>query len=124
MSDTFASGGSQIVNARTYKRLLTPTWVYHDSEIRTVLLRAFPKLATDEKQREAAARWGAVIHLYYKMRYTSSQVAQELGTSTLKIKNVLRSISRVSKGLRANGSGRRGGVRTGRPKLRASKSSE
>ena len=117
-NDGFISGGNQIVGARTYKRK-TPKWVLDDKKIGILLLRSFPKLATNSSQREAAGRWAAIIHLYFRMGYTRNQVADEIGSTEEKIKSIIRSIRRVFKGLRANGSGKLSGKR-GRPKNSAS----
>jgi len=115
-NDGFISGGNQIVGARTYKRK-TPKWVLDDKKISALLLRSFPKLATDGNQREAAGRWAAVIHLYFRMKYTHAQVADEIGSTKEKIEYVIRSIYRASKGLRADGRGKLSGKR-GRPKVK------
>src|ERR1700752_1077416 len=112
-SDSFV-GAHRIVHARSYKRK-PPSWACNDRKVRDLLLRSFPKMASDKKQHEASARWGAVIHLYFRMGYTESQVAEEIGSTTTKVHFVVRSIFRVSKGLRANGTGALGAKR-GRPK--------
>ena len=96
---------SQVVQARTYKRK-KPTWVWNDKKIRDLIVRAFPKMETSRTQRESAARWASVIHLYFRMGYTRAQIAEEIGSTTGKIHGIIRSISRVSKGLRADGTGR------------------
>jgi len=121
-NDTFMGGGHQIVKPRTYKshvRRQTPSWVFKDSEVQKVLLRSFPKLKTNAKQRDAAARWAAVINLFFRLGYTDTQVAQELGTSPLKIECVVRSIRRASQGLRTDGRGLLGARKRGRPKKHA-----
>jgi hypothetical protein len=97
--------GHGIVKARTYKRRI-PEWALSDKEVRKVILRAFPRMKSDSEQRALAARWASVIHLYFRVGYTRSQIAEEIGSSTDKIHGVIRSILRVSKGLRANGSGK------------------
>src|SRR6266404_3951583 len=51
--------------ARTYKKKI-PQWVYNDALIRNLLLQSFPKSKTCSRQREGAARWAAVIHLYFR----------------------------------------------------------
>ncbi len=109
-NDGFMTGGHQIVHARSYKREV-PSWTLNDKTVRRLLLRSFPKLATDGRQRDSAARWGMVIHLYFKMGYTRSQIAEELDTTTERIKGVIRSIQRVSAGRRANGTGKLKGLR-------------
>jgi DNA-binding NarL/FixJ family response regulator len=109
-------GGHGIVKARTYKRKV-PEWTKSDKAIRKVILRAFPKTTEDPSQRKAASRWASVIHLYFRLGYTRSQIAEELNSTTLKIHNVVRSILRVSKGLRADGTGVLGAPK-GRPRKR------
>jgi hypothetical protein len=94
-----------VVKARTYKRGV-PAWAFNDKKVRALILRAFPKMASSPTHKAGAGRWGAVIHLYFRMGYTRSQIAEELGSSTQKVHGVIRSILRVSKGLRADGSGR------------------
>jgi hypothetical protein len=103
-NEGFMTGGHQIVHARTYRRK-TPAWVYNDLRIQEVLLRAFPKLATDDRQRDSAGRWGLVIHLYFRLGYTRGQIAEELDSTVERVKGLVRSIYRVSKGLRADGRG-------------------
>jgi len=103
--DPFLTGGHQVVGARKYKRAV-PLWAMSDKATRKVILRAFPNFITDSVQREGAARWASVIHLYFRMGYTRGQIAEEIGSSACKIHGVIRSILRVSKGLRANGSGK------------------
>lgn len=102
-SDAFM-GSHRIVRPRTYKRDI-PKWTTDNTKVRAVLLNAFPKLATVDNQRDAAARWATVIHLYFRMGYTRGQIAEELCTTTERVKNVIRSIYRVAAGRRANGTG-------------------
>ena len=103
-SDSFAVGGHRIVRPRTYKRDI-PKWAMSDTKVRSLLLNAFPKLATSDNQREAAGRWATVIHLYFRIGYTRGQIADELDTTTERVKGVIRSIYRVAEGRRANGTG-------------------
>lgn len=110
----FLVGGNHIVGARTYKRA-SPTWTRSEVRIREILLRAFPRLTTNDRQRESAARWATVIHLYFRMGYTRPQIAHEIGSTTGKIHSLIRSIIRVSNGLRADGTGKLQGKR-GRPR--------
>jgi len=103
-NEGFMTGGYTTVRARSYKRTI-PSWALSDKEVQKVLLRAFPRLATDENQRESAGRWITVIHLYFRLGYTRGQIADEFATTTERIKGVIRSIYRVSKGRRADGKG-------------------
>ena len=103
-NESFVNGGHQIVQARTYKRK-APAWTLNDKEVEKILLRAFPKLATNDRQRESAGRWITVIYLYFRLGYTRGQIAEELDTTTERVKGYIRSVYRVSKGLRADGKG-------------------
>lgn len=107
-------GGHQVVKARTYKRQ-TPLWALNDVKIKQLILRSFPKTQTSATQRAAASRWASVIHLYFRMGYTRAQIAHEIGSTVTKVHGIIRSILRVSKGLRADGQGKLKGSR-GRPK--------
>lgn len=112
-NETFFQG-HQNVGARTYDRE-APKWTKNDGAIRTLLLKTFPKLATDDNQRTSAARWASVIHLYYRLGYTRGQIAEEIGSTDVKVHGVIRSITRAYKGLRADGSGTKSN-RRGRPR--------
>lgn len=112
--DEFLNEGHQIVKARAYPRK-PPLWAMSDTKIRQLILRSFPKAHTSDTQRAAAGRWASVIHLYFRMGYTRPQIAHEIGSTTTKVHGIIRSILRVSKGLRANGQGKLKGSR-GRPK--------
>lgn len=119
-NETFFQG-HQTVGARTYARE-APEWTKNDAEIKKLLLKVFPKLATDSGQRASAARWASVIHLYYRLGYTRSQIAEEIGSTDVKIHGVIRSIARAYRGLRADGSGARSN-RRGRPRKTCPRSS-
>lgn len=117
-NETFAQG-HQVVGARTYKRKI-PSWAVSDSKVKRLVLRAFPKMFDDPTARIGAARWASVIQLYFRLGWTRAQVAEELGSSTRKIKDVILHISRASKGLRSDGRGPLGKPK-GRPKKAAPK---
>jgi len=114
IDDSFVSGGHQIVKARQYTRK-TPEWVNSEIKIRALLLRVFPKLHTEPKQRERAARWGRIIQLYFRTGYTHTQVAHEMRLTADQVRSTIRAIRRAAAGQRADGSGPRSGKR-GRPK--------
>ncbi len=107
-------GGHQIVRLRRRTRKV-PEWTRNDKQVRIVLLRAFPKLALPGKDRTRAARWMRVIHLYFRLQYTYSQVAEELTVTPGSVMSMTRSIQRVAQNRRANGTGQLGKKR-GRPK--------
>jgi len=111
------TGGFQVGSARTYKRK-PQIWTNNDPEIREVLLTAFPKQATNAKQRAKAGRWLRVIHLYHRMGYTKTQIAADMGLTPEAVKSLLRAISRTRKGLTWRGKPR--GLRgVGRPRQSA-----
>lgn len=115
-NDNFMTG-FQIGQLKTYKKKI-PYWVNNNFEIRKILSSAFPKLKTDAKQRTAAARWANVIHFYFRLRYTYTQIAEELSLTPATVDSLIRNIKRVASGHRANGSGLKSKKR-GRPKNRA-----
>jgi DNA-binding CsgD family transcriptional regulator len=92
-----------------------PKWVDSPAAIREFLIRSFPKLATDPEQRERAARWAYIIHLYWQAGQTRGQIALELGISFSQVHNLLNRIRRVAKGQSANNTGAHGRKR-GRPR--------
>jgi hypothetical protein len=112
-NESFMSG-FQIGQLRKYKRK-TPPWVNRDSEIRKILLSAFPKLKTDPKQRTSAARWANVIHCYFRLSYTYVQTAEELNLKPKMVRNIVERVKRVAVGRRADNTKFKGGNR-GRPR--------
>ncbi len=115
--DPFMVGGHQKSSLRKKERIV-PEWTKNDKKVREVLLRSFPKLRTDPKQRRQAARWARIIHLYFRMQYTYRQVADELDMPLKAMESMIRSIKRVAAGKRANGTGLLGSIPVGRPKKR------
>ena len=122
-NDPFATSGHQIVKVRSSKTKKIPKWADDVVQIRQIILRSVPKLATDSKQRTGAARWALMIQLYYKMNYTHSQIVAELNEQpdgkvvTLSgVRSIIRSIKRVAEGRRADGTGMLGKPKTGRKK--------
>lgn len=109
------TGGFQVGAARTYKRM-PQIWANSDLEIRKVLLTAFPRQATNPKQRAKAGRWLRVIHYYFRLGYTRVQIAEEMGNTVSAIHTLIRSINRVRKGKMAKNGKPRGLKPPGRPK--------
>jgi hypothetical protein len=109
-SDNFMTG-HRIIKSKGRTRnasRIAPEWARSDVEVRKVLLRSFPKLETDSKQRGRAARWASVIHLYFRMQESYLEIAQELEITPTAVKFLIRSIKRVAAGKSANGSGLHG----------------
>lgn len=113
-SDPFVDRGHQIVELRKRKRKV-PEWTKSFKEIQKVLLRAFPDLKTNLKQRSKAARWGRIIHLYFRLQWTYRQVAEELEIAPGSVRDAVVSIRRVAEGKRADTRGERGLRPRGRP---------
>jgi AT hook motif len=96
-NDSFMTRGYQIKKIRTRQKEI-PAWAINNEGTKKVLLRAFPKLASSVLQRKRAARWGLIIHLFYRVNMTKSQVAAELKTKPTVINRVLQSIRACAKG--------------------------
>lgn len=105
-SDTFMNRGHQIKKVRGREKEI-PAWALSDEETRKIMLKAFPKLLTDPKQRKSAARWAAVVHLFYRMNMSKSGVAHEL-----KIRRT--NVNRIVQRLKDHASGK--SKSRGRPK--------
>jgi hypothetical protein len=108
-------GGHQIVGPRRRKRSV-PAWARSNEKIKAILLRSFPKLKTHPGQRVRAARWARIIHLYFRMQWTYTQVAEELVMKPANLHNMTTSIRRAAAGKRANNTGEFSTVPKGRPK--------
>ena len=93
----------------------TPEWTGSNAEVRRVLLSSFPDLSFNPAQRRAAARWNQAITLVYRMSMPYNHAALEMGITVGALRSMLRNIRRAAKGLRANGTGIKRGLR-GRPK--------
>lgn len=105
-NDSFVAGGHEIKKIRTRKKDV-PAWALNNKKVQELLLRVFPKLRTDPKQRRRAARWAAAIHLFYRVGMTHSQIAAELKTKSVRIKLVLQHIRWSVRGFTANHRGLR-----------------
>jgi hypothetical protein len=111
--DTFFTG-HRIIKERRGNRPC-PDWAVDSNKLRELLLRAFPKLHTNEKQRSSAGRWARVIQLYYRSQMTHGQICAELGLSLPTVASMVRSIDRAAAGKTADkAKGRKG--RRGRSK--------
>ena len=117
-ADSFVAGGHAVGGAgrtRHNERVTnTPDWVHSDVEVRLLLLRVFPKLDSDERQRRHAATWMLVIHYYFRMGLTQGRIAMKTGWTPKKVNNMILSIQYAASGRTAHGELRRG--KRGRPK--------
>jgi hypothetical protein len=114
-NDSFIAGGHRIVKLRQRRRVI-PEWTRSNEKIKEVLLRSFPLLETDPKQRSGAARWARIIHLFFRLQYTYRQTAAELGMTFYAVRQATIYIRRVAAGIWSNGRGRFTGRKRGRPR--------
>lgn len=96
----------QINKKRTRSRTV-PAWALDDKKVQSLLLRAFPKLKTDPRQTVRAGRWARVIYLCFRLNLTESEAARDMGLTHPMVSSIIRSMTRVSKGLRADTRGPR-----------------
>src|ERR1700676_2995615 len=119
-ADSFVDGGHTVggkpSTSHTERVAKTPEWANDDEQVRLLLLKVFPKLETDEKQRARAAKWAQIIHLYFRMGWTSSRIALELKIRDVIIRNIIRDIRRARGGKRSDTGKQRGLRPRGRPK--------
>jgi hypothetical protein len=117
-NDPFMSGGHQIKKIRARERAV-PDWAADNTKVRSLLLRSFPKLKINVRERERAARWAAVITMFYRMKMSKSRIAAELKIATTTVKLILQHIQRAAAGKRADSTGLLGARPTGRPRKKA-----
>ena len=96
-------GSSRVVRIRRPYRKPAPEWTKDDAKIRELLLRVFPKLHTHSSQRVRAAKWAAIIKMYYGSGMTETDIAQELGGTPDYIRSMRRNILRAGAGLDVKG---------------------
>jgi len=105
-----------------------PEWAVNNDLLREVLLRAFPKLETNETQYRRAILWVEIIHRFFRCGHPASLVAMELfseeglakrpwlrasSNPEKYVENTVRRMRRIAAGLRGTGKPRRGA--RGRP---------
>jgi len=96
-SDPFMTNGHQILKIRKRAKKV-PDWATDNMKTQKLLLTAFPKLKTDPKQRARAARWGSIIHMFYRMNDTYSGIGSELHMTAKAVETVLWRIRRHASG--------------------------
>ena len=114
-SEPFMNRGYRVIQPR-HKAKNIPAWALDDKKVQEIVLRSFPKLATNMKQRARAARWVRIIFLYFRREFTVGDIANIMGTpsedgsvitpmSLVAVKALVRTIKRAAVGKRADGSG-------------------
>jgi hypothetical protein len=120
-NDPFMTGGHQIMKARKRQQASAPAWAEDDAAVRDLLKRVFPKLLTDAKQRKRAARWAAVIQMYYRVGMSRDHIAVELKTTSNGIRSVLQRVRWAAEGKTTPHGGWSPSVRGIRPRGRPKK---
>ena len=115
-NDPFMTSGHQIAKIREREHRALPECFESDEKIQELLIKVFPKLKTDSKQRKRAGRWAVVIQMYYRSGLSREHVAAELGVTPNVIHCTLKGIRRVLAGRRADNTGLKGQRRPGRPR--------
>jgi hypothetical protein len=110
-SDPFVAGGHAVRGGgmtRNADRVAnTPEWANDNLQVRELLLKVFPKLATDENQRKRALAWATIIYLYHRCGMTQLHISMRLGWTENRVKMMIRNINRAATGR---------SVRTGKPR--------
>jgi hypothetical protein len=114
-SESFMVRGHGIKTMRRGQRTV-PDWAKDKRKLQALLLRSFPKMMTNTRQRAGAGRWARVIYLFYNLNLTSGQIAKELEITVKHVDVLLVGIRRVARGLRYDGRGKLGQRLVGRPK--------
>jgi hypothetical protein len=120
-NDTFVTGGHRVMKTagatrHTARMKRVPVWANDDEQVRLLLLKIFPKLKINEKQRARAVRWMRVIYLYFRVGWTSGKIASELGLRDVIVRNIVRDIRRAANGKRSDTGAERSIRPRGRPK--------
>ena len=103
--DPFMTGGHQVIKLRQGNRK-TPIWAVNNKQIQELLLRSFPALKTNPKQRMRAARWALFIQLYFRAHVTERQIAERMGVSMNTVKMLARNIRRAAARVKGRPRGR------------------
>jgi len=99
--DPFMTTGHQILKIRRPKKTI-PSWAYSHKKIQEFLLRVFPNLEKDQKQRERAGRWVRILYLYFNQNWSRGQIASELKLTYSAVNSTIRAIKRAAAGLRSD----------------------
>jgi hypothetical protein len=97
-SEGFMTRGHQIIRPHKGGRQ-TPTWARTNASIQKILLRAFPRLKDDPKQRASAARWAALIQLYFRVLMSYKQAGEQMGITPQAAKRMAQRIQRLANDL-------------------------
>lgn len=117
-ADSFVAGGHAVrgggSTSHSQRVSRTPEWANNDAEVRSLLLKVFPKLDTSESQRKRAGAWMLIIYYYFRMGLTQNRIVLKMKWTPYRVQSLIRNIKRAASGRAGNGM-LRGGKR-GRPK--------
>ena len=100
-NNSFITGHQVVRTLNAGLKRETPDWAVNDKQIRELLLRSFPKLAIDSKQRKYAGRWMIVIQLYFRLKKSRREVAEEMSVSENVVRKLVQHIKWAAAGQRA-----------------------
>lgn len=112
-SESFMKG-FQIIQTRRPERDI-PSWTTNDKFIQQLLLRVFPKLHTDPKQRRAAGSWSRIIYLYFRVQYNDGEIAEEMNMTITSVRQQIYRIKKTVENMQTVGN-RAPNTQKGRPK--------
>lgn len=105
-SDQFVAGGHGVrgVGSTRHAERVSqvPDWANDDAQIRTLLLRSFPKLATDLNQRRRAGAWLIIIYLYFRRGFTRSRIVLSMNWTEDKVASLIKNIRRAVRNRRTD----------------------
>jgi len=89
-----------IHRVRTRKReRQIPAWALDDKRVRQVILKEFPKLVTNARQRALAGRWARVLYLYFRVCQWDKTIAEVAGCTVRAVEGVIRRAREVGEEL-------------------------
>lgn len=119
-NDPFMTRGHQIIKTagatqHAQRMQSVPVWALDDNKIKELLMKVFPRMQTDPKQKERAMRWLRIINLYYRVGWTCGRVAEELKITYKQAEWAIYAINKAAKGEADHGRNR--GIKPrGRPR--------
>ena len=89
--------GHQIRKLRARHRAV-PDWAVNDELFRKILLRSFPGCDNSHRAARRAGRWARIVYLFYRMNFSYTYIAKELGCTENRVKMTLRTIRWAAEG--------------------------
>src|SRR5258706_14682449 len=117
--EKFHNRGQIIKLRRPQRRIETPEWVFSDKKVREFLLKLFPNLHDETRDRDGAALYAFVIYSFFRRHRTATDIEFELKLNPGRVSRIIQDIRLVSEDKRRDGRPRSLGKR-GRPRKQAS----